>query len=676
MQDNDYDTPKASFDRAMTFMRGGDPVMSEKICRQALNTFPRDANLLCLLGASLIKQERASDAEHTLSRAARMYADFSRAHEGLAEALIMQGKLKPALESLLRAEKLEPHSPSIRLKKGKVLAALGDDDAANREFEESIKLTPHREDLVRGLNLQRMGNLAEAERIYRDVLVKDPANVDAMRLMAGIAMRAKQYGDAEVLLERALEIAPNYYQGWMDLGLARQEQDKGELAIEAYTRAMRIEPKRPRAYAAAGTTIAMNGEHEKAVDFFDQAIALDPGHAGALSGKGHVLKTVGRQAEAIESYRECVRANPSHGEAWWSLANLKTFRFDDDDIAAMLEQVNDETLGDEPRANFQFALGKAYEDAGDYARAFEFYEQGNENRRQRETYDPVQTADQHDQFIRIFSREFLQRNAGAGNSSNAPIFIVGLPRSGSTLIEQILASHPEVEGTHELPELGRVARGVGMQRDDRKKYPEVVTELTADEFRKLGDRYLERTLRHRTAKTPRFTDKLPNNFAHVGFASLILPNAKFIDARRHPLDSCLGSYKQLFARGQPFTYDLFELGEFYLEYRRLMAHWHDVLPGNVLDVQYEDVVADIETQVRRILEFCDLPWDDRCMRFFETERAVKTASSEQVRQPIYSDALHRWRNYETQLAPLIEVLEPLLKDLPADWQPESLREAR
>ena len=674
MQDNDNDSPKASFERANTFLRAGDAAMAERICRQALNAFARDANLLCLLGAALIRQEKVKDAEHTLSRAVRIYGNFARAHEGLAEALIMQGRLPEALESLERAAALEPGSASIRMKKGKVLTGLGKDDEASREFEASFKLTPHREDLVHGLGLQRMGNLREAEKIYRDVLLKDPANVDALRLLADVAMRAKQWGDAQTLLERALEISPDFNQGWMDLGLARQEQDAADTAIEAYERVMRLEPNRPRAFVAAATVHAMHGRHDKAIDLYNEALQKNPKHFGALSGLGHVLKTIGNQDEAVARYRECIAHTPSHGETWWSMANLKTFRFEDSDIDTMMSQIANKALVSEQRANFEFALGKAFEDRKDYDRAFEHYASGNENRRERETYDPVQTADLHDKFIATFSADFLrERGSDVGCPSNAPILIVGLPRSGSTLLEQILASHPDVEGTHELPDLGRIARSIGLQRDDQESYPGVIPLLSDAELTALGEEYMSRTERHRDLGRPRFTDKLPNNFVHVGFLSLILPNAKIINARRHPLDSCLGSYKQLFARGQPFTYDQFELAEFYMEYQRLMDHWHQVLPGKVLDVQYEDDVDDLETQVRRILEYCELPWHDDCLRFYENERAVKTASSEQVRKPIYASSKHRWRNYEAHLEPMIEILEPLLRKLPADWQPESLR---
>ena len=673
MKESEFDTAKASFERAMTFFRGGDTEMAEQICRGSLNAFPRDANLLCLLGASLVKQNKAKEAEHALSRAIRMYSNFARAHEGLAEALILQGKPKEALESLRRAAKLEPGSASISLKKAKILESLGRIEEAGKNFEESMKLTPYREELVRGLNLQIMGNSREAERIYREVLIKDPSNVDALRLMAGIAMLAKQYGDAQVLLKRALDLAPDFYQGLMDLGQACQELGQQNDAIEAYERAIRLRPERPMAYSGVGASHAMAGRHDKAIEHFRNALKYAPTHPGALCGLGHVLKTIGNQEEAIEAYRECTKYTPDHGEAWWSLANLKTFRFEPQEVEVMEKLASDDRLGAESRTNIQFALGKAYEDSENYERAFDYYKAGNENRREREKYDPVQTMDLHDQFIEVFNKKFLHDRRGAGHSSNAPIFIVGLPRSGSTLIEQILASHPEVEGTHELPELSRVARSVGLNREDRKSYPRAVTDLTDRQFEELGARYLSFAEHHRDMGTPRFTDKLPNNFVHVGFASLILPNAKIIDARRHPLDSCLGSYKQLFARGQPFTYDLFDLGEFYLEYRRVMEHWNEVLPGNVLSVQYEDTVTDLESQVRRILEYCELPWDDACLKFYETERAVKTASSEQVRSPIYKGAMHRWRNYEQHLESLIEPLKPLLKNLPEDWQPESIR---
>ncbi len=372
-----------------------------------------------------------------------------------------------------------------------------------------------------------------------------------------------------------------------------------------------------------------------------------------------MLKTVGRQAEAIEAYRHATRLRPEHSEAWWSLSNLKTFRFDDAEVEAMQRQLGQDALPDEARVQFSFALAKALEDRGEHARAFELYERGNRTRRRLESYDPVQTEVIHERIRAVFDADFLARHAGAGDPDPAPIFVVGLPRSGSTLIEQILASHSQVDATHELPEVGRLIQKIGRDRAGKLAYPEAVRDFDAAAFAAFGREYLEATRQHRR-EAPRFVDKNPNNFASVGLLSLALPNARIINARRHPLDTCLSCYRQLFARGQPFTYDLTELGEYYLEYDRLMTHWHAVLPGRVLDVRYEDVVADLGGQVRKMLEFCGLPWEDACLRFHETERAIRTASSEQVRQPLYDRSIGYWRNYERELAPLVEILRPVL----------------
>ena len=348
--------------------------------------------------------------------------------------------------------------------------------------------------------------------------------------------------------------------------------------------------------------------------------------------------------------------------------NLKTFKFEPEEVKVMRKMVEDENLADEPRINFFLSLGKHFEHEKNYDLAFEHYRRGNDLRREHEIYDPVQTQVVHDRVIEVFSREFLAEREGWGDPDPAPILIVGLPRSGSTLIEQILASHSMVEGTMELPDLSRLTAELSKRSPGRTEYPEAVTDLDQDNVQAMGEAYLKTTMRYRTGKAY-FIDKMPNNFALVGFLHLILPNAKVIDARRHPLDSCLGSYKQLFFKGQSFTYEQFELGHYYLQYRRIMDHWNAVLPGKVLDLHYEQMVLDQENQTRRLLEYCGLPWEDQCLRFYETERAINTASSEQVRQPIYTGALNFWRNYESHLGELIETLEPLLKDLPEKDQP-------
>mgnify|MGYP001823318386 CR=1 FL=1 len=369
--------------------------------------------------------------------------------------------------------------------------------------------------------------------------------------------------------------------------------------------------------------------------------------------------------------RRAIAIKPDHAEAYWSLANLKTFRFDDAEIVAMESLLADDSLADESRSQLQNALGLHFEACEEYDRAFTHFEACNKYRRKLETYDPVDTEDTHSRIIATFTPEFLAQQTPAPASDITPILVVGLPRSGSTLIEQILASHSQVDGTHELSDLQRTVQSVRRSVHRRERFPEVLLKFAADDWHEIGRQYIARTKIHRGA-APFFVDKNPNNFVYTGLLRIALPNVKIIDARRHPLDSCFGSYKQLFASGQPFTYDMTELGEYYLQYQRLMDHWEETLPGFVLRVQYEEVVANLDAQVARLLDFCGLPFEDACLRFHETERAVKTASSEQVRRPLYSSSVNLWRNYEPHLDELVHILEPLLKSLPAADRPASL----
>ena len=495
-------------------------------------------------------------------------------------------------------------------------------------------------------------------------------------MLGNIAMEAHRFRAARRLLERATELAPGVAVGWTDLANVYLKRDMYDEALEMVQRAIDIDPAFAHSYVVRGNILTRAQRHEESLIAYQEALDVSPMNIGALSGMGHVLKTIGRQEEAIDVYRKCLQAQPTYGEVYWSLANLKTFQFSADEVKLMEELIELEDLPDEPKVNILVSLGKQYESEKNHDKAFEYYRRGNDLRRTYETYDPVQTQVVHDRIIEVFNPDFFKERTGYGDPSPAPILIVGLPRSGSTLIEQILASHSMVEGTMELPDLGRTinqlnsrSRGKGK---GRVEYPEAVIGLDDDQVAALGHDYLESTLRYRTDK-PFFIDKMPNNFSSVGFLQLILPNAKVINARRHPLDSCLGSYKQLFFKGQSFTYDQFELGHYYLQYQRIMDHWHEVLSGKVLDVHYEQMVQDQENQTRRILEYLGLPWEDQCLRFYETERAINTASSEQVRQPIYTKALNFWRNYESHLGELIETLEPLLKDLPEADRPESLR---
>jgi len=445
--------------------------------------------------------------------------------------------------------------------------------------------------------------------------------------------------------------------------MSLKEQGNFEEAVEALEKALSLEPKNADWHSSLGNQLLTWGKEERALVSFERALAIKPDHAYALHSKGHILKTMGDQDDAIRAYRAAAKARPELGEIYWSLANLKTFRFDPDEVELMQTQLDSGKLTEQSEVHLCYSLGKHFEDQEDYPKAFEYYTQGGATKRKSVRFDPVDFDYQTNKMIEVFTPEFFEERASFGHSDPAPILIVGLPRSGSTLIEQILCSHSQVDGTAELSDLMKLGHRTGQNRFDELKYPESLIDIYADSIEDLGKEYIERTFHHRQG-APYFTDKMPNNFPHIGFLHLILPNAKVIDARRHPLDSCFGTFKQLFAKGQPFSYDLFELGQYYNCYIRLMEHWDHVLPGKVLRVQYEDNVADQENQARRMIEHCGLKWEDQVLRFYETERAVKTASSEQVRQPIYNKSVNSWKRYETELADLILVLEDVLVKLP------------
>ena len=662
---------RAVYERARELMRAGDLDEAEGIARRAIPKYNRDPNLQCLLGDVLIRKRRPQEARNWYEKTLKMLPEFPRALEGVGLALLAERKPSDALPYLRRAAETVPNRSKTQLALARALAQTGHAPEAELAINRAFELDPDKAALAQATDAHADGDLDQAEKLIRDVLSRQPRSVAAMRLLAQVALDANRPRAARDLLERTVKLAPAFVLAWNDLANVWMKEEQFARALETVAHAIDLDPDMPHSFMIKGNILAKAQRHEEALEAYEQALKISPRHMGALSGKGHVLKTIGRTDESIAAYRACTGAHPAFGEAYWSLANLKTFEFEEQEVKVMLDMVGNERIADEPKVNFHYSLGKHFENEKDYRRAFEHYRQGSDLRRIHEMYDPVQTQVIHDRIIKTFGPDFMEERSGWGDPRPDPILIVGLPRSGSTLIEQILASHSQVEGTMELPDLSRLIRDINRSRKDRVEYPEAVGDLPAEAIAELGELYIERTRRYRT-NTPFFIDKMPNNFAAIGLLHLVLPNAKVINARRHPLDSCLGSYKQLFFKGQAFTYDLFELGQYYLQYQRLMDHWHALLPGKVLDVRYEDMVLDQENQTRRILEYCGLPWEEGCLRFYETERAVNTASSQQVRQPIYTKALNFWRHYEEDLGELIDVLEPLLTDLPKKDRPLSM----
>jgi tetratricopeptide (TPR) repeat protein len=651
--------PRAEFEAAIALIGRGEFAAAESRCREFLQSHPRDVSMLGLLGALLVKVNREAEAEQLLKQAIGLAPTFAKPHEDLGYLLVQQDRAAEAVPCLQRATQLDPTLEKAWFTLGKALAVLGRGAEADRAFEKCFELSPERRMMAHAAEHQKEGRLEEAERLYRRVLRHNPRNVDAMRLLSLIAMKSGRDGEAEALLQKAISLAPDFLAALLDLGKLRKEQDRYGESLECFDRALALDPANAQTHYLRASTLAPAAFTNEAIDAYRECLRLRPEHIAGTLGLGHMFKAVGRYEDAVAAYDACIRLRPDLGETYWSLANLKTYRFDDAMVAEMERRIAAGGLTVQSEVNFLFALAKAYEDRGDYARAWHFYSTGNTKQRGEVAYDPVQTETVHDRLIEVFTADFLQSRRGVGNPDPAPIFILGLPRSGSTLLEQILASHREVEGTSELPYLGRLALRLHRNRAEGASYPEVVRDLQPADFHKFGSDYLEYARMHRRAGSPRFIDKMPNNFPNIGLLSLILPNAKVIDARRHPLDACTSCYRQLFAKGQPFTYDLMEIGEYYLQYQRMMDHWAQVLPGKVLTVQYEEIVTDFETQVRRLLEFCELEWDESCLRFYESDRPVRTPSAEQVRQPIYDRSIGQWRHYEQDLGELLTVIEPI-----------------
>jgi tetratricopeptide (TPR) repeat protein len=654
--------PRRLFDEILAQLQARQTEQAVASSLALLNQYPDDINILGLLGAALGDQRRYDEAEAVLRRVIDLAPTFAKPCEDLGILLMQQNKAEAALPLLEKAVRLDPTLEEAHFQAGKALALLGRGQEADAAFERAFALSPVRRMMALAAEHHQAGRAQEAERLCRQVLQKDPRHVDALRMLALIAAATGDLDDAEHLLRQTLACAPDHVPALFDLGRVLKELDRPDDAIAVYRNLLAIEPDNPNAHYRLASVLAPAALNAEAADAYRRCLAMAPKHAGAWLGLGHMLKTLGSQQDGIAAYQRCRELEPDFGEAYYSLANLKTYRFEDNEIAEMQRQLERETLNDTSRVNFLFALGKAFEDRQEYEQAWRYYEEGNATQRMLVSYDPVQTETINDELVQFFNADYFHSIAGQGNPDAAPIFVLGLPRSGSTLVEQIIASHSQVEGTSELPYIGRLCKSLNHNRADAMQYPRVLAELQPRHLQRLGADYLAMAARHRVAGRARFIDKMPNNFPGVGFIHSILPNAKIIDARRHPLDACVGNLRQLYARGQTFSYDQCDLGEYYLQYVRMMAHWDEVLPGKVLRVQYEDTVADLEGQVRRILAYLELPWEDNCLHFHASDRAVRTASSEQVRQPIYTSGVGFWRNYAPHLGELQEILAPVLGD--------------
>lgn len=643
-----------------------DPRLAAEQARAILEAVPRHADTTRVLAAALRLSGDAEGGLATVAPLAKALPNLPLAQLELALCLERLGRTAEAARAFDRASALEPRLSEAWRGLSENLELLGDRQGAERALARQLRASTRDPLLIEAATALSEDRLGEAERLLRDRLKADAGDVAAIRMLAETGARLGRYAEAEALLTRCVELAPNFAAARHNLATMLYRQNKNLEALAQIEQLVAKDARHPGYANLYAAILARLGEYDRAIAVYDQVLADYPNQPKGWMSYGHALKTVGRQADSVAAYRKALDLAPTLGEVWWSLANLKTVKFTPDDLAAMSQALQAENLSDDDRLHLHYALGKAHEDAESWDASFEQYAAGAAIRRAQLNYDPEENAADTVRTKAVFSPAFIAARAGQGCQAPDPIFVVGLPRSGSTLVEQILASHSLVEGTMELPDLIVMARRLGGKTAKRAEstYPESLADLSAQDLEALGEEFIERTRIQRKTDKPFFIDKMPNNFAHAGLIHLILPNAKIIDARRHPLGCCFSGFKQHFARGQAFSYDLTDIGRYYADYVDLMAHFDAVLPGRVHRVIYEQMIADPEAQIRALLDHCGLPFEEACLSPHENDRAVRTASSEQVRRPIFKDAVEHWQKFESHLEPLKQALGPVLNAYP------------
>jgi tetratricopeptide (TPR) repeat protein len=611
-------------------------------------TASQNCDVLYLIAVNQRCLRRFSEALATLERLEQQHPRFSRLYQERGHCCVAMRDVPRAIDAFRRGVNINPALTASWSMLERLYRMTADAKNEALAAEQVVTLRTLPPEVVRAGSLFSDGELTHAENILRAYLLRVGSHTEAMRLLARIEIERGVFEEAELLLEAVLKLVPDYRAARHDYVRALVERHKYLQAREELETLLKLEPGNVQYLALYAAAYVGLGEQEKAISIYRQAdlhLAL-----------AHLLRTVGRRQESIHAYRAAA-AREDFGDAYWSLANLKTYRFTDDEIGRMRAAESAPDTARVDRYHLCFALGKALEDRGEYAESWRHYQQGNLLKRSEIRYRPEIIETNTRTQIEVCTREFFAAREAVGAASADPIFILGLPRSGSTLLEQILASHSRVEGTQELAEIPRIVLDL-QGRDpalDNRGYPGVLPRLEPEDFLRLGEKYLSETRLYRTDR-PYFIDKMPNNFRHIGLIHLLLPNAKIIDARREPMACCFSNFKQLFAGGQEFTYGIEDIARYYRTYLDLMQHWDEVLPGRVLRVWHEDVVEDLEGNVRRILEFCGLEFEPACVDFHKTKRSVRTASSEQVRQPIFREGLDQWRNYELWLDPLKDAL--------------------
>jgi cytochrome c-type biogenesis protein CcmH/NrfG len=641
---------RTAYWQALEAVRIGRFATAERRLREIQRTSPGEVNSLHLLGVALLSQGKLAPALETLERVVAAAPGFVHARIDLARAYRQDGRLEAAHTELQRVLQEKPSLEAAWLAHGDVLVDMGRLADARLAFEQARRLDPQRRRIDEATTVLAGGDYRAAEGLFREVLKSDASHLAALAGLAAVAIRGGNTRDAERLLSHARNRCAHHPLVQRAHGHALLAAERLSEAEQTFRTLLQLEPQNPQNWAALGSVLIRLLRQPEALSAYEEAARLEPSHAGFRLAIGHVNKTLGRRAQCEEAYRECLRRDPKYAEAYWSLADLKNYFFSDAELAAMQDLLAS-PAADTDQAQLHFAIARALEQRDRYGEAFGHYAAGNTLRKRTSPFSIETFEAKSRRIAACCDAEFFRARAAAGLPDPAPIFVVGLPRSGSTLVEQILASHSQVEGTMELHNIPALVRELDHRGAGRDGYPETVRALSADELIALGRRYIEETGAVRSGR-PRFIDKMPNNFSHIGLIHAILPHARIVDVRRHPMDACLSNYKQYFAQGQSFSYDLQDLGRYYRCYLALMDHWDEVLPGRVMHLQYEQLIRDPQDTVGRLLDYCGLPFEAATLNFHENRRPVRTASAEQVRQPLYASGVGYWKRFAGELEPL------------------------
>lgn len=551
--------------------------------------------------------------------------------------------------ALIRLHKKFPSISSARLISN-LYIKNDKEEESNEVIQNFFESDKSYSDLYKGIRHVKAGRLKLAEEAYKNVIKKDKNNIDALRLLGLLAFKTKDYNIAERLFIRVLELDPTFSLAWDNLAKLFRIQNKLSKSIPAFENLIKLDPDNFEALVSLGTVYIKLSKYYEGINLYEKSLKIKPENPRVYLSLGHALKTVGEREKSETAYHNAIKYFPFSGEAYWSLANLKTYKFSQKEISNMELSIN-KNMHPNELIQMHFALGKAYESNNQFEKSFNHYREGNWLQRKQIKYNAEDYKISIDEIIDFFKNNNDIFKSKSSLNNDDPIFILGLPRSGSTLIEQILSSHSLIEGTQELPNIMAISRDIKLI-DQNNGYPKNLLAINSSVFNDFGQKYIDETKWARSSK-PFFIDKMPNNFVHIGLIKLILPNAKIIDARRNPMDSCFSCFKQYFAKGQHFTYDLDDIARYYKDYLRLMNFWNELFPGEIFTINYEDVINEPNQKITELLSFCNVEFEDSCLNFHKSKRPVKTASSEQVRQPMYKTGLDYWKNYRNNLDILI-----------------------